>query len=147
MWWTADDRKKFEDKANCVVDQFNGYEVEKDLFMNGKLTLGENLADLGGMAIACDAFKKSMEGKPRPEKVDGFTPEQRFFIGWAQAWAENDRAEYSRLLVQSDPHSLSEFRVNGPLSNMPQFAAAFVCKLPDKMVLENDMAYTKDTPI
>jgi len=136
MWWTPDDRKKFEDKANCVVDQFNGYEVEKDLFMNGKLTLGENLADLGGMAIAYDAFKKSIEGKPQPEKIDGFTPEQRFFIGWAQAWAENDRAEYARLLVQSDPHSLSAFRVNGPVSNMPQFAAAFGCKLPDKMVRE-----------
>jgi putative endopeptidase len=136
MWWTEDDRKKFDEKSNCVVDQFNGYQVEKDLFMNGKLTLGENLADLGGMAIAYDAFKKSMEGRPRPEKIDGFTPEQRFFIGWAQAWAENDRAEYQRLLVQSDPHSLPAFRVNGPLSNMPQFAAAFGCKLSDKMVRE-----------
>jgi putative endopeptidase len=136
MWWTPDDRKKFDEKANCVVDQFNGFEVEKGLFMNGKLTLGENLADLGGMAIAYDAFKKSMEGKPRPEKIDGYTPEQRFFIGWAQAWAENDRAEYARLLVQSDPHSLSAFRVNGPMSNFSQFATAFGCKLPDKMVRE-----------
>lgn len=136
MWWTPDDRKKFEEKANCVVDQFNGYEVEKGLFMNGKLTLGENLADLGGMAIAYDAFKRSMEGKPRPEKIDGYTPEQRFFIGWAQAWAENDRAEYARLLVQSDPHSLPAFRVNGPVSNFAPFAQAFGCKLPDKMVRE-----------
>lgn len=136
MWWTPDDRKNFDERANCVVDQFNSYEVEKGLFMNGKLTLGENLADLGGMAIAYDAFKKSMEGKPRPANIDGYTPEQRFFMGWAQAWAENDRVEYKRLLVQSDPHSLSEFRVNGPMSNMPQFAKAFGCKLPDKMVRE-----------
>jgi predicted metalloendopeptidase len=136
MWWTSDARKKFEEKADCVVDQFNGYEAEKGLFMNGKLTLGENLADLGGMAIAYDAFKKSLEGKSRPEKIDGYTPEQRFFIGWAQVWAENDRPEYARLSVQSDPHSLAPFRVNGSLSNFPQFAQAFGCKLPDKMVRE-----------
>ena len=136
MWWTPDDRKKFDEKTNCVVDQFNGYEVEKGLFMNGKLTLGENLADLGGMAIAYDAFKKSMQGKSMTEKIDGYTPEQRFFIGWAQAWAENDRTEYARTLVQSDPHSLSQFRVNGPISNFAPFAQAFGCKLPDKMVRE-----------
>ena len=136
MWWTPDDRKKFDEKTNCVVDQFNGYEVEKGLFMNGKLTLGENLADLGGMAIAYDAFKKSMQGKSMNEKIDGYTPEQRFFIGWAQAWAENDRTEYARTLVQSDPHSLSQFRVNGPISNFAPFAQAFGCKLPDKMVRE-----------
>jgi len=134
MWWTPDDRKKFEEKADCVTKQFSGYEVEKDLFINGELTLGENLADLGGLSIAYDAFKKSLEGKPRPANINGFTPEQRFFLGWGQVWSENDRPEYKRLLVQSDPHSISEFRVNGPLSNMPQFAEAFACKVGDKMV-------------
>jgi putative endopeptidase len=124
MWWTPDDRKKFEEKADCVTKQFSGYEVEKDLFINGELTLGENLADLGGLSIAYDAFQKSMEGKPRPANINGFTPEQRFFLGWGQVWAEN----------QSDPHSIPEFRVNGPLSNMPQFAEAFACKVGDKMV-------------
>ena len=134
MWWTDDDRKKFEEKAGCVTTQFSGYEVEKDLFINGKLTLGENLADLGGLTIAYDAFQKSMEGKPRPAKIDGYTAEQRFFLGWGQVWAEKDRPEYARLLVQSDPHSIPVFRVNGPLSNMPQFAEAFSCKVGDKMV-------------
>ncbi len=134
MWWTDADKKHFDAKANCITEQFNGYEVEKGLNMNGKLTLGENLADLGGMAIAYDAFKKSMEGKPRPANIDGMTPEQRFFLGWAQAWAENDRPEYARSLVVSDPHSLAQFRVNGPLSNMPEFAEAWGCKQGSKMV-------------
>ena len=134
MWWTDADRKQFEERADCVTTQFSGYEAEKDLFVNGKLTLGENLADLGGMSISYDAFKKSMEGKPRPANIDGMTPEQRFFLGWAQVWAEKDRPEYLRLIVQSDPHSPAEFRVNGPLSNMPEFAQAYACKLPSKMI-------------
>jgi putative endopeptidase len=140
MWWTEDDRKKFDEKVDCVSTQFSGYEVEPGLNINGKLTLGENTADLGGMAIAFDAFKKSMEGKPRPANIDGFTPEQRFFLGWAQVWAENDRPEYARLIVQSDPHSLSQFRVNGPLSNFPEFAKAYSCKIGDKMVREKQCA-------
>jgi putative endopeptidase len=134
MWWTDVDKKNFDAKANCITEQFNGYEVEKGLNMNGKLTLGENLADLGGMSIAFDAFKKSMEAKPRPANIDGMTPEQRFFLGWAQAWAENDRPEYARSLVVSDPHSLAQFRVYGPLSNMPEFAEAWGCKQGNKMV-------------
>lgn len=134
MWWTADDRKKFEEKTDCVSSQFNAFEVEKDLFANGKLTLGENLADLGGLTIAYEAFQKSMQGKPRPASIDGFTPEQRFFLGWAQVWAENERPEFARMLTQTNPHSLPKFRVNGPLSNLPQFAEAFSCKVGDKMV-------------
>jgi putative endopeptidase len=134
MWWTPEDRKKFEEKSDCVTTQFAGFEVEKGLFINGKLTLGENLADLGGLSIAYDAYQKSLQGKPRPAAIDGFTPEQRFFLGWAQVWAQNARPEYARLIVQSDPHSLTQFRVNGPLSNMPQFAEAFGCKIGNKMV-------------
>lgn len=134
MWWTEGDRKLFEEKSDCVTQQFNEYEVEKDLFVNGKLTLGENIADLGGMSISYDAFKRSMEGITRPANIDGMTPEQRFFLGWAQVWAENDRPEYLRLIVQSDPHSPAEQRVNGPLSNMPEFAQAWGCRMPSKMV-------------
>jgi putative endopeptidase len=134
MWWTPDDRKKFDEKASCVTAQFSSYEPVKGLFIKGEQTLGENLADLGGIAIAYDAFLKSMEGKPRPTSIDAFTPEQRFFLGWAQAWAENDRAEWVDFLVKSDVHSIAEFRVNGPLSNMPEFAGAFGCKMGDKMV-------------
>jgi putative endopeptidase len=136
MWWTTDDRKKFDDKASCVTEQFDKYEPEKGFFIKGAQTLGENLADLGGIAIAYDAYMKSLEGKPRPADIDGFTPEQRFFLGLAQAWAENDRAEYKKFLVASDVHSLSEYRVNGPLSNSPEFRKAFGCKIGDKMVRE-----------
>jgi putative endopeptidase len=135
MWWTEQDRKNFNQKTDCVVNQFSNYQVEPGLNLNGQLTLGENLADLGGMTIAYDAFQKSIAGK-HPAKIDGFTPEQRFFLGWARVWAENDRPEYARLNAQTDPHSLSEFRVNGPLSNFPVFAQAFGCKVGDKMIRE-----------
>ena len=134
MWWTAEDRAKFEERAACVVKQFNEYEVQPGLFINGKLTLGENIGDFAGLTVAYDAFKKSMEGKPRPANIDGFTPEQRFFLGWAQVWAGKYTPEAERLQVQSNSHSLPRWRVNGPLSNMPQFAQAFGCKSSDKMV-------------
>lgn len=134
MWWTDADRKLFEEKSDCVVTQFNGYEVEKGLFLDGKNTLGENIADLGGLSIAYDALMKSMDGKPRPANIDGFTPEQRFFLGWAQVWSENQRPEAARLQAQSDEHSLSRFRVNGPLGNLPEFSQAFACKVGDPMI-------------
>lgn len=134
MWWTADDRKKFEERAACVVKQFGEYEVQPGLFIDGKLTLGENIGDFAGLTIAYEAFKKSMEGKPRPENIDGFTPEQRFFLGWAQVWAGKYTPEAERLQVKTNTHSLPRWRVNGPLSNMPQFAQAFGCKQGQPMV-------------
>jgi putative endopeptidase len=134
MWWTAEDRAKFEERAACVVKQFNEYEVQPGMFINGKLTLGENIGDFAGLTIAYEAFKKSMEGKPRPANIDGFTPEQRFFLGWAQVWAGKYTLEAERLQVQTNSHSLPRWRVNGPMSNMPQFAQAFGCKSGDKMV-------------
>ncbi len=134
MWWTADDRARFEKKADCIVNQFDNYEVLPGLKMQGKLTLGENIADLGGLVIAYNAFKKSLEGKPRPAKIDGFTPEQRFFIGYALGWMVNQRPESIRTQVLGDPHAIPEWRVIGPLSNMPEFAEAFQCKIGDKMV-------------
>jgi putative endopeptidase len=133
-WWSEADLKAFNERAECIVKQFNGFEVEKGLFENGKLVQGESIADLGGLVVAYAAFQKSLEGKPRPANIDGFTPEQRFFLGFARGWAENIRPELARLLVNSDPHPLAKFRVNGPLSNMPQFAAAFQCKDGDVMV-------------
>jgi putative endopeptidase len=136
MWWTPEDRKKFEERANCVVEQFNGYEIQPGLFINGKLTLGENIGDLGGLTAAYTAFKKSLEGKPRPEKIDGFTPEQRFFLGWAQVWAAKSTPEFERNQVLTDPHSHQRWRVNGPMSNLPQFAEAFGCKVGQKMIRE-----------
>jgi putative endopeptidase len=133
-WWTPEDRTKFEERANCVVEQFNQYEVQPDLFINGKLTLGENLGDLGGLILAYNGYKKSLAGKPHPEKIDGFTPEQRFFLGWAQVWAAKSTPQIQRVLVASDPHSDPRFRVNGPFSNLPEFAEAFGCKVGQKMV-------------
>jgi predicted metalloendopeptidase len=133
-WWTPTDLKNFESRGDCIVKQFDAFQVEPGLNMTGKLVSGESIADLGGLTVAYQAFMKSLSGKPRPANIDGFTPEQRFFLGWAQVWAEKDTPEAARLQAQSDPHPLSRFRVNGPLSNMPQFAAAFSCKAGDAMV-------------
>lgn len=136
MWWTDEDRKKFEDKADCVARQFSSYEVLPGLNMSGKLTLGENIADLGGLTMAYAAFQKSLDGKKKPAEIDGFTPEQRFFLGWAQVWAAKATDEATRSQVIGGPHALPRWRVNGPLSNLPQFAQAFGCKASDGMVRE-----------
>jgi putative endopeptidase len=135
-WWTEADKKNFDERANCIVTQFDSFEVEPGLHMQGKLVSGESIADLGGLYVAYDAYQKSLAGKPRPADIDGFTAQQRFFLGWAQVWAQKDTPEVARLQAQSDPHPISRFRVNGPLSNMPQFAEAFQCKAGDGMVRE-----------
>jgi putative endopeptidase len=135
-WWSADDLKNFKERATCVSDQFDGYVVDGDLHENGKLVLGESIADLGGLTIAYAAYEKSLEGKPRPPEKDGFTAEQRFFLGWAQIWGANERLEYARLLANTNPHPLPKFRGNGPTSNMGEFAKAFGCKSGDAMVRE-----------
>lgn len=133
-WWTDADRKTFDERTACVVDQFNKFKVGGDVFMNGKLTLGENTADLGGLTMAFLAFEKSMQGKPKPANIDNLTPEQRFFLGWAQAWAEVSTPQGEAFQAQNDPHAIARFRVNGPMSNMPEFAKAFQCKATDPMV-------------
>ena len=135
-WWTPEDLKNFQSRAKCVSDQFDGYVVDGDLHENGKLVLGESIADLGGLAIAYAAYEKSLAGKPRPPERDGFTPEQRFFLGWAQVWGANERLEYARLMANTNPHPLGRFRANGPLSNMAEFARAFGCKHGEAMVRE-----------
>ena len=135
-WWTPEDLQSFNARAKCVSDQFDGYVVDGDLHENGKLVLGESIADLGGLAIAYAAYEKSLQGKPRPLDRDGFTPEQRFFLGWAQVWGANERIEYARLMANTNPHPLGRFRGNGPLSNMAEFAKAFGCKHGDAMVRE-----------
>ncbi|HZE72296.1 MAG TPA: M13 family metallopeptidase [Pyrinomonadaceae bacterium] len=133
-WWTDEDLKNFKARAQCVVDEFSAFEVQPGLNQNGNLVVGESIADLGGLTIAYAALKKSMEGKPRPPAIDGFSPEQRFFLGWAQVWAQKLRPEYERLLVNVDPHPVGRFRVIGPLSNMPAFAEAYKCRAGDAMV-------------
>ena len=135
-WWSADDLKNFKERAQCVSDQFDGYVVDDDLHENGKLVLGESIADLGGLTISYAAYEKSLQGEPQPPEKDGFTPEQQFFLGWAQVWGANERLEYARLMANTNPHPLPRFRGNGPLSNMPEFARAFGCKKGDAMVRE-----------
>ena len=133
-WWTDADRKTFDERTSCVVDQFSKFKVGGDVFMNGKLTLGENTADLGGLTMAYLAFENSLKGKPHPKNIDGLTAEQRFFLGWAQAWAEVSNPQGEAFQAQNDPHAIARFRVNGPMSNMPQFAKAFGCKDKSNMV-------------
>lgn len=132
-WWTEADAKAFGERANCIVDQYSAYSPVAGLNINGKLTLGENTADNGGLKIAHMALQDTLAGK-EPEKIDGFTAEQRFFLGWAQVWCQNITEENARVRVQTDPHSAAEFRVNGVVSNMPEFAKAFACRADAPMV-------------
>src|SRR4029077_9965698 len=126
-WWTAEDAKAFEQRTDCLVQQYGGYSPVDDVKLNGKLTLGENTADNGGARLALMALLDSEAGKP-PAPVDGFTAEQRFFLGFAQVWCQNQTPEMSRMRAQTDPHSPGNFRVNGVVSNMPEFRQAFGCK-------------------
>jgi putative endopeptidase len=137
-WWTPADAEQYKTRATLVANQFDQYVSVDTLKVNGKLTLGENIADLGGLTIAYAALQKALEGKPRPT-IDGFTPEQRFFLAWAQIWRNNTRPEYARMLVTVDPHSPGKWRVNGPLGNMPEFAKAFGCKAGDPMVRSDSL--------
>ena len=133
-WWTAEDKKNYEARATCVENQFSGYVVEADLHENGKLVLGESIADLGGLSIAWRAFQKSLEGKAAPAAIDGLSPDQRFFLSWARVWAANDRPEFVKLMVNVNPHPLDRFRAIGAPSNLPEFAKAFSCRAGDPMV-------------
>jgi len=133
-WWTPEDASKYKAAAQLVVDQFNGYTVVDSVsHVNGRLTLGENIADLGGLTVAYHAMEKAIAGKPHP-RIDGFTPEQRFFLGWAQVWRSLARPEQALNSLKTDSHSPNKWRVNGPLSNMPEFKQAFGCKESDPMV-------------
>ena len=133
-WWTPEDYKEFQGRGKCVVDQFDGYTVDGGLHENGKLVLGENIGDLGGVKLAYLAFEKSMKGKPRPANNGGFTPEQQFFISWGQSCGDEIRPDAQRQFVLTNPHPVSKYRVLGPLSNLPEFQKAFSCKAGDAMV-------------
>jgi putative endopeptidase len=134
-WWTPEDAQAFTALADKVVAQYNGYAAVDTLKVNGKLTLGENIADIGGLVIAYHAWKRSLGGKPAAV-IDGLTGEQRFFLGHAQGWRNKWRAEITRLVVLSDPHAPPLWRVNGPLSVIPEFHQAFGCKQGDPMVAD-----------
>lgn len=128
-WWTEDDAKKFEVRAELVAKQYSAYEPLPGLHIDGHQTLGENIADVGGLRVSYEAFKLATAGKKLPT-IDGFTPDQRFFIAFAQGWRTNQRPEQLRLQVTSDVHSPVHWRVVGPVANFPEFRAAFNCKEP-----------------
>jgi endothelin-converting enzyme/putative endopeptidase len=136
-WWTEQDGKEFEKRASCVADEYGNFVAVDDLKLNGRLTLGENTADNGGARIALMALmnmiaedKNNRAGKD----LDGYTPEQRFFLGFGRVWCEKSRPEYSRMLVSIDPHSPGRYRVNGVVQNMPEFQKAWGCKAGHPMV-------------
>ncbi len=133
-WWTDEDRKQFDERTAKLVKEYDAFVAVGDLHVNGKLTLGENIGDFSGITMAYHALESSLAGEER-KSIDGFTPEQRFFLSFAQSWRRNNRPEALKLQVNSDVHSPAKFRVNGPLANMPEFATAFGCKAGDPMVL------------
>ena len=140
-WWTDADRKRFEERTGCIAQQYEGYVSVKDaangdVHLNGRLTLGENTADNGGLRVAYLALQKALAGRPQA-KIDGFTLEQRFFLGFANVWCQNVTEEAARQLAQNDSHSPGEFRVNGSVGNTPEFAQAFGCRAGQPMVREN----------
>ena len=132
-WWSEADGKAFDQRASCIVDQYGSYSPVEGVKLNGKLTLGENTADNGGLRLAYMALMEKL-GKTEPPKKDGFTAAQRFFLGWGQVWCQNTTPEAARLRAQTDPHSPGSFRVNGVVSNMPEFQKAFACTTGQPMV-------------
>ncbi len=133
-WWTDADKAEFEKRGKQLVEQYNQYSPIEGMHVNGELTLGENIGDLGGLTVALKAYKLSLEGKDAPV-LDGFTGEQRFFISWSQVWRRKGRDEYLRNMLMTDPHSPSEYRVIGIVSNIPEFYTAFDVKEGDKMYI------------
>jgi putative endopeptidase len=137
-WWTAEDGKEFDKREQCVADEYSGFEVTEGVKLNGKLTLGENTADNGGLRIAFMALESTLSGEDRGRKDgDGYSPEQRFFMAYGESWCSNATPQYTRMMAQSDPHSTPRARANGVVSNMPEFQKAFGCKKGQPMVREN----------
>jgi putative endopeptidase len=135
-WWTAADGTEFEKRATCIADEYSSFTAVADVKLNGRLTLGENTADNGGVRVAYMALEDTFKGQ-KPAPKDGFTAEQRFFLGFAQVWCQNVTDEAARLRAQTDPHSPGEWRVNGTFSNMPEFQEAYSCKAGQPMVRAN----------
>ena len=137
-WWTADDRKEFDEKEQCFADEYSGFEATEGVNLNGKLTLGENTADNGGLRLAFMALESTLSRENRVgTDRDGYTPEQRFFLAYGESWCSNATPQYLRMLAQANPHSTPQARANGVVSNMPEFQKAFGCKKGQPMVREN----------
>ena len=135
-WWTPEDGKEFEKRAACISNQYSNYTIIDDIKINGKLTLGEDVADLGGLLLAYMAWKQDTKSQ-KLEPIEGLTPEQRFFVGYGQSWCGQVRDESKRLRATIDPHSPEKYRTNGVVSNMPEFQEAFHCKAGSPMVNQN----------
>ena len=135
-WWTAEDAKEFQQRADCISNQYSTYTIIDDIKINGKLTLGEDVADLGGLILAYMAWKQDTKGE-NLQPIDGLTPDQRFFVGYGQSWCGETRDETKRLRATVDPHSPEKYRTNGVVSNMPEFQDAFQCKAGAPMVNQN----------
>jgi endothelin-converting enzyme/putative endopeptidase len=135
-WWTAADAEAYKQRSNCIANEYSQFTAIDDVKLSGKMTLGENTADNGGLRLALMAFLSSDAAKTATT-IDGFTPEQRVFLGWASVWCENRRPEYERLQAQTNPHSPGRYRVNGVVQNMPEFQQAFGCKADSPMVSNN----------
>ncbi len=135
-WWTEEDGKEFEKRAKCISDQYSNYVIIDDIKINGKLTLGEDVADLGGLILAYMAWQADTKGQ-KLEPIEGLTPEQRFFVGYGQSWCGQTRDETKRVRATVDPHSPEKYRTNGVVSNMPQFQEAFHCKAGSPMANPN----------
>jgi endothelin-converting enzyme/putative endopeptidase len=132
-WWTKDDAEAFEKRAQCLIDEYAKFQPVADVHLNGKLTLGENTADNGGIRLAFAALMNTLDGR-HVDPIDGFTPEQRFFLGYARVWCGKRTEAFQRMLAQVDPHSPERFRVNGVVENLPEFQKAFACKVGQPMV-------------
>jgi len=135
-WWTPADAKAFDEHAACIDEQYSKFSPVPGVYLNGKLTLGENVADNGGVRVALTALLNTI-GTGNQKTVDGFTPEQRFFLSFGQIWCENQREESLRLRALTDPHSPGRYRVIGVVQNMPEFQKAFSCKPSQAMVRAN----------
>ncbi|HET9283559.1 MAG TPA: M13 family metallopeptidase [Candidatus Angelobacter sp.] len=137
-WWTPEDQKAFKERTQCIVDEYDKFVAVDDVHVRGRLTLGENTADNGGLRIAYMALMKSIaDSGKKPGDIDGYTPEQRFFIGWGQIWCQNQTDQMARLLALNNEHAPGNFRVNGVVQNMPEFQKAWGCKVGQPMVSQN----------
>ncbi len=132
-WWQPETEKQFKQRTQCVIDQYSKYEPEPGVFLKGAQTVGENIADIGGVKLALSAYRSLRSSAPDTVVADGFTEDQQFFLGYGQAWCAKQRPEYAKMAVMSDPHSPARFRVIGALSATPEFSKAFSCKAGSKM--------------
>jgi putative endopeptidase len=136
-WWAADVNQRFKERTGCVAEEYSDYEALPGLHVNGQLTLGENIADMGGVKLAFAAYRSLRKDAKEHVSAGGFNEDQQFFLAVGQAWCSKYRPEFERMMIQVNPHSPPRFRVRGPLSNLPEFSAAFACPTGSPMQAKN----------